>query len=73
MRKIYTQKEMVTKHLRRFGKITSAQAWERYGVTRLADIVYKLRRDGMIITTEETKAKNRFGRSVQFATYRLKR
>ena len=71
--KINTQKELVLSHLRRYGTITPAQAWERYGITRLAAQVFFLREDGITIETESVQKKNRFGRLVQYARYRLVR
>lgn len=70
-KKVKTQQDMVLAHLKRYHKITSQTAWERYGITRLADCIYDLRGAGYLIETEQTQAKNRFGRLVRFATYRL--
>ena len=47
-----THVEQIHKHLRRHRTITSVQAFARYGCTRLADVVYKLRRRGYSIDTE---------------------
>lgn len=33
----------VRNHLIRYGSITSQEAWRMYGITRLADVIYKLR------------------------------
>lgn len=51
--------------------ITSIQAFERFGITRLADIIYTLRREGFDIETEQLTTKNRYGHVVNYARYSL--
>lgn len=57
-------------HLKAYGTITSMVAFQRYGITRLADKVLKLRQRGYHIETIMTEGVNRFGRRVKFATYK---
>lgn len=57
-------------HLETYGTITSMIAFQRYGITRLADKVLKLRQRGYHIETIMTEGINRFGRPVMFATYK---
>lgn len=64
-----TQKGMILRHLQQFGSITSWEAIEFYGVTRLSAIIYLLRQEGHIITSRNEKGKNRYGHSVKFANY----
>ena len=61
------QKELVLSHLRK-GTITSMEAFQIYNITRLADRIFVLRKDGWKISTKTIK-KN--GKS--FAEYRLER
>ena len=35
-----TQEMQVLKHIKRYGKITSMKAFEKYGITRLAARIY---------------------------------
>lgn len=65
-----TQRELVKKHLNKFGKITSMTAIMEYGCTRLSSVIYDLRKEGMKILTEFTTRKNRYGNKVVFATYK---
>ena len=51
--------------------ITSIQAIELFGATRLSDIIFKLRKDGYEIETESVTKKNRYGHAVTFARYTL--
>jgi hypothetical protein len=46
-----TQEMQVLKHIKRYGKITSMKAFERYGITRLAARIYTLRNKGYVINT----------------------
>jgi len=66
-----TQKRRVLAHLRNYGKITSNEAFTWYGITRLADVVFKLRHDGYNIVTVDTVGKNRYDEDCRFATYVL--
>ena len=67
-----TQKEMVFKHLKEFGNITSWEAIMEYGATRLSDIIYRLRKDGYDIQGETINTKNRYGENTHFTKYILK-
>lgn len=64
-----TQKKRVLAHIRQYGKITSMEAFTWYGITRLADVIFKLRKDGYEIVTQETVGKNRYGEDCRYATY----
>lgn len=50
-----TQKQLIEKHLLEKGKITSWEAFEIYGITRLSHIIYVLRRKYDIISVNTTK------------------
>ena len=64
-----TQKAMILKHLQQFGSITSWEAIEFYGVTRLSAIIYLLRQEGHIIISQNEKGRNRYGHPVKFTNY----
>ena len=69
-----TQHTKVRNHLIRFGSITDAQARDFYGISRLADVIYKLRykiEPHMMIETEMVYGRNRFGCPVQYGKYIL--
>ena len=69
-----TQTEDVIRHLEEFGHITSWQAIKEYGATRLSAIIHNLRhKRGMNIVSEDTLVKNRYGRKVPIAKYKLVR
>lgn len=65
----HTQKAMVLRHLQQFGRITSWEAIEFYGATRLSAIIHLLRQEGHKITSRNEKGRNRYGHPVKFANY----
>lgn len=67
MEKKKTQKEMVLEHLQNRGSITPLEALNIYGCFRLADVIYKLKKDGWHIRTEMVETLG--GKT--FAKYRL--
>ena len=68
--KITNQKQEVLRHIKRYGSITSMEAFEKYGITRLSALIYILRREYEIVTIMRTSI-NRYGNEVNFAEYRL--
>lgn len=44
-----TQKQLVIRHMRQFGSITTLLAFKLYGVCRLSERVRELERDGNLI------------------------
>lgn len=66
-----SQKDMVLDYLKHNDGISHRIAEEEFGATRLADIIYKLRKEGYDIRTEMIKTKNKFGRATEFAAYKL--
>jgi ABC-type sugar transport system ATPase subunit len=66
-----TQTKEIKEWLERGKTITSMQAFERFGATRLSAIIYQLRRNyGMNIVAESKEVKTRYGRKVIVAEYR---
>lgn len=67
-----TKTEQVKRHLETKGTITSLEAIEQYGATRLAAIIFNLRDRGMNIKTFMLSRIDRNGNSCTFAKYSLK-
>lgn len=62
----------VKKHLETVGHITSLEAFQLFGATRLSAIIYNLRNAyGMNIRNKTNKTKDRFGHICYFDTYVL--
>ena len=66
---VKTQREAIMWHLKTYGKITSWEAIKEYGVTRLSNIIYKLKNEGYNIRTNLIKKENRFGNTTTIAKY----
>lgn len=65
------QRTMVLKHLKEYGSITSMEAFQLYGVTRLSSIIHHFRKMGINVHTIMTDGKTRYGSSCKFAKYIL--
>lgn len=66
-----TQTEMVLWHLQNCGSITSWEAIQKYGATRLSAIIYSLRKKGYPISMKLEQSKTRYGEPVQYGVYTL--
>lgn len=64
-----TQNEKVLRHLRDRGSITSMEAFQMYGITRLSARISDIKETGVEIYTERQNAKNRDGKTVWFDRY----
>ena len=64
------QKERVLERLER-SSLTSIEALDELGVSRLADVIMRLKRDGHNITTEHVLGQNRFGEPTKYGRYHL--
>lgn len=67
-----TQRERVTQYINEFGSISSLEAFRDLGVTRLADVIFKMKRAGVNVCTRMEKSTNRYGEPVYFARYWIK-
>lgn len=55
-----TQYEVILAHLKDHKTITSMEAIQRYGITRLSDIIYKLRRNGYNVVSKTKVVRTRY-------------
>ena len=67
------QIELIKKHLLKRKSITSWEAIQRYGCTRLSAKIYELRNKGLKIKTDSVTKKNRYCITVTFAKYILQK
>ena len=65
-----TQCERILKFMDDFGSISTMQAFNDLGVTRLASRIHDLRRMGIVIESETLTGKNRYGESTHYSVYR---
>ena len=66
-----TQCEKVLRHLEDHGSITSIEAFNEYGILRLASRINDLRAQGIAIVSNTASGKNRYGETVHYSVYRL--
>lgn len=66
-----SQCNRILEHMKINGGITSLEAFEQYGCTRLASRICDLRREGHKITAKHEKSQNRYGESVIYCRYYL--
>lgn len=64
-----TQTGEVLKYLKKHRSITSTEAFELFGATRLSSIIHKLRKRGYLINTVMCAGKNRYGTPLEYAKY----
>lgn len=65
-----SQLKMVLKHLEKYGCISSYDAFNRYGITRLSAIIYILRHKYfMNIESKNITTKNRYGNVCNYVNY----
>lgn len=63
-------KERVLNYIKEHGSITTWEAFERLGCTRLSEYIRQLRLE-YTITDENVKKVNRYGETVYFKKYKL--
>lgn len=63
--------EIILKHLQEKGSITSYEAIQKYGCTRLSQYIYLLRKNGYVIRSVNHTTKNRYGQKVTYSQYVL--
>lgn len=72
MKKERTQKSEVLKYMQKHTGITSLQAIQHFGATRLPDIIYRLEKEGHKFVKTKITKKNRYGHTVTYTKYSLK-
>jgi hypothetical protein len=65
-----TKKAMVKAALERGERLTPLDGLQRFGTMRLADVVFKLKKEGLAIVTNIVTVRDQFGNSVDVAEYR---
>lgn len=67
-----SQKNRVLQYLKAHGSITSMDAINCFGATRLSAVIFDLRRDGWNIETEFEEGRSRFGDKTRYGRYHLR-
>ena len=66
-----TQMSSIREYLENGNSITSMQAYQMFGCTRLSAKIFDMRKSGMKIQTEMIDCVTRYGRTTQCARYTL--
>lgn len=67
-----TKTNDIISHLKTKGSITSMEAFNLYGATRLSAIIFDVkRRYGMNIVSDNESCSDRYGHTCHYARYRL--
>lgn len=66
-----TQEEAVLKHMQDYRGITSKEAFEKYGITRLSAVIFRLRKDGHLIGNSTEVTRTRLGGIARYDRYYL--
>lgn len=66
-----TQKQVVLDHLLSGKELSSIQAIDLYGITRLGAYILILKKEGYIINSRREKVKNRFGHTSNPSIYSI--
>lgn len=63
------QQQRVLQYMQEFGSISSLEAFKDLGVTRLAAVIFELKRKGITINSKTEARVNRFGEVKHFSRY----
>lgn len=66
-----SQCNMILNHIISHGSITSMEAFELYGITRLSGRIFDLRERGHKIIGVKETGRNRYGQKVQYDRYMM--
>lgn len=65
-------RQIILEHLQKHGSITTWEAIQKYGCTRLSEYIRQLRADGYAIDNKSVKYVNRYGKKSHYTVYRLR-
>ena len=68
---IKSQNTDVLNHLKKHKEISPMEAFEKFGITRLAAVVHELRHSGYNIETVMVESRTRYNRTCKYALYVL--
>ena len=63
------QQQRVLEYMNAFGSISSMEAFQDLGVTRLAAVIFELKRKGITINSKTEARVNHFGEVKHFSRY----
>lgn len=66
-----SQNMTILNHLKAYRSITTIEAFEKYGITRLSARIFELKEQDIKIITSKKKVMNRYGKYTYVAVYKL--
>lgn len=66
-----SQRQLIEDHLRMHGTITTIQAFNLYGITRVSEYIRVMRSEGIKIRSVKKTGQNRFGKETWWVAYTL--
>lgn len=66
-----TQSSYVLKELMSGKSVTSVQAFQKWGATRLSAIIFNIRKQGIPVITVMKETKTRYGHICKYAEYHI--
>lgn len=69
MKKEITMKDRVFRYLQDNGSITTWEAIQQLGCTRLSEYIRQLRTEGVPVDDKWLERKNRYGENIKFKSY----
>lgn len=73
MKKKASQNDYVLAWLRAYGSISTMEAFQYLGITRLSARIWELRNEGYVFDEENETCKNRIGKRVTYKRYRFQK
>lgn len=64
---------MVLQHLKDYDSISTWEAIQKYGITRISDKIFRLKKKGYSIIAEDITFTNRYGKKGKYSKYMLER
>lgn len=61
----------IVRYIKDFGSISTKEAFNDLGITRLSGRIYDLKKKGVPITDRMEKSKNRYGEDVSYKRYSI--
>ena len=68
-----TQRERIVDYINIHGSITTAEAFDRLGISRLSARLFELKDEGYAFDEEWVTEKNRYGEAVSFKRFSFKK
>ena len=66
------QNERIIQYIKKFGSITTLEAFRDLGISRLASRIHDLKNEGIEFDQKMITSKNRYGETVHYMSYSIR-